>query len=872
MAQQNLISIPPFSKGFITENNQLIDVPSYTSDELNCKIYNDGTRGRRFGIDYEPGYVFNTLTIVEEFNKSAFSSFCWNKPGKVFPSLYLIQCGRYITIYKEGERPFSSHEQSYVIDLDKYKINDTYSEFSVTFTDAYGVLYITGENIESFKVTYDGQGTYSTSTAARTSVFSGQGSMGRKGTYCLQFYMYLRGVQVAHRSWSYNSYFPFESAVPIMINEWNDSTLNEGIVASNASQPGPAVTNSFIAFTAPYSDTPDVWNGTEISFRIQAQVVMSSHSQEPWVTNRGVMSGGTTGTITVKEYTEEQFTLNVRDTDGLVDGTEIDGKPLTLSQEHEYNLLNQGWTTANITSFHTTNTYYPTNNIQWFAAKNAKNAAFVPADLLKISFGTTQAPKGHFILNYFQPNRAGQSGVPIPTPQPKGYRVTDCVFWSGRLFYLVGSTVLYSQILAEDSSNCERCYQDADPTSETISDLIDTDGGTIFIPQIGRGTRLAVIGSNLVVFGDKGIYAVAGTSNGFFSAKGYLQYSINPYGSECPRSIVVTEAGVLYWSTVGIGSITADESSGRLIVNNISEMTIQTWFSSLEPFSINNCKAKYNRSNKLVYWFYPTNPDKTRRLDSALVLDLRRGAFMKWKIADSAEDEEDFVSPQIVDMLEINTPFKSVPSITIFAENSPIYVDNLPVVINSELETFSFENVMFIALDPTSRRITFAEFYNKNFNDWSTGNVSMPDETGEIQYLNGVPFTSYLLSTAINFQRFSNNGVPIQDNYRNRQTPYMLTTFKRTEEAPLITGEFLFPSGCFGSTRWEWSDSADSFKWDSAQQLYRPETNFLNFRYVQNKTRTRGTGKAMQVYLESDGRKDFRIHDLTFNKREVSKW
>ena len=53
-----------------------------------------------------------------------------------------------------------------------------------------------------------------------------------------------------------------------------------------------------------------------------------------------------------------------------------------------------------------------------------------------------------------------------------------CASAFGRIFYAVDSTVSYSQVLVS-SQQAGNCYQNNDPTSETIPDLLDTDGGVI---------------------------------------------------------------------------------------------------------------------------------------------------------------------------------------------------------------------------------------------------------------------------------------------------------------------------------------------------------------------------------------------------------
>lgn len=71
-----------------------------------------------------------------------------------------------------------------------------------------------------------------------------------------------------------------------------------------------------------------------------------------------------------------------------------------------YNLYNQGWYDTQIGTYKTANSSkYPTNTEQWWRGKDT-NDAFSATVLAKIDFGTAPAPKGRFILEAFNEDRA----------------------------------------------------------------------------------------------------------------------------------------------------------------------------------------------------------------------------------------------------------------------------------------------------------------------------------------------------------------------------------------------------------------------------------------------------------------------------------
>lgn len=127
-------------------------------------------------------------------------------------------------------------------------------------------------------------------------------------------------------------------------------------------------------------------------------------------------------------YNAEIINMQIRDLDGVPDGLKVDEVPSTLTEFHEYNLLNQGWTTATINAYHTSQGNYPPNNFQWFVGKD-QSGNYSTTELLKHYFGNTPAPKGHFIVNYYNKNRSTASGITAGTSRTATYSLNT--FWWG---------------------------------------------------------------------------------------------------------------------------------------------------------------------------------------------------------------------------------------------------------------------------------------------------------------------------------------------------------------------------------------------------------------------------------------------------------
>jgi len=92
--------------------------------------------------------------------------------------------------------------------------------------------------------------------------------------------------------------------------------------------------------------------------------------------------------------------IKIRDRFGIDDGLQTDNRPATLSNEHKYNLLNQGWTSTRITDFFSSQGVYPSNADVVFLGRDDENN-FDPAELVKVDFQGTPAPKGKFIIDPF---------------------------------------------------------------------------------------------------------------------------------------------------------------------------------------------------------------------------------------------------------------------------------------------------------------------------------------------------------------------------------------------------------------------------------------------------------------------------------------
>jgi hypothetical protein len=405
-------------------------------------------------------------------------------------------------------------------------------------------------------------------------------------------------------------------------------------------------------------------------------------------------------------------------------------------------------------------------------------------------------------INYDQETEESYEG--LPSSDLLRGAITDIESFGGRLFYLCGNTVLFSQTLSTNNKNFDKCYQDADPTSEEVSDVVATDGGMIQLLSLGRGKALKSFYRGVIVFGDEEVTGVLSNYINLFSANDYDVVKITNAGLTSKYSVVETDSNVFYWSNHGIYMIGIDENN-NISSTCISFNTIQNWYLSLSQFARDNCVGYYDYANNRIYWFYPTtnNADK---LDGCLVYDLTYNSFMP-QYVDSGKVVRDLngnfagilskyndtyvfnnksykcsVVNNIVydtngdiigykqdkfltDCQESSSVYEIQPTVYLRAGGNRVVAGDYKVLASADTETVYDRKSAGIFLVSDGTHYSFGDFNDREFRDWDVS-----------------PYESYLVSRPIT----------LGDTYFNKQTPVMQTLFKRTEtyklkDAPTTT-------------------------------------------------------------------------------------
>ena len=565
-----------------------------------------------------------------------------------------------------------------------------------------------------------------------------------------------------------------------------------------------------------------------------------------------------------------QYDINIKSRDfwGVSDGLKVDERPTSLTAYHKYNLFNQGWPTASFdvtvngtaTYNHVlgiityansgTSTQIPSNSDIYSLGKNTSDD-FVWATLVKNSIDNSQAPRGKYILDIFNrgTSRQTESGVTGLLLDSEQGRLSTVASYAGRIFYSgivsditerdqrspnYGGNIFFSKTVSAPE-DLAICYQEADPTSETISDIIDTDGGVISIVEANKIVKLVSAKNSLIVFAENGIWEIYGSDSGF-KATDYQLSKITNIGITNASSVVVAGDVVLYWAKSGVFALSTEQVSGRLQAQNLSLTTIQTFYDGITSLARENAKGFFDQKQNTVRWLYSESTDD--EYNKELILDISLQAFYTNTVLNNSVFIADYVEiPNYINTPTVEDVY--VGTDVVMVGTDVVQVDSTEIENrDSEFSFLTFTN---------SGYFTLAKYTNSSFLDWQTAE-------------GGVDYSSYLVS---GYELFG-------DFMRKKQATYLVMLFERTEDG--FTGnplEATNQSSCKVQAQWNWTNTAASGKWGSAFQAYRYIRNYnpsgpadtynTGDRVILTKNKLRGSGRALSLYIYSERGKDMKV-------------
>ena len=683
-------TVKPFIGGLNTELSQVEETPQYTADELNCRTYPDGSRGRRYGMGIEQ---FGT-TLYRDDNK-IYSVYYWSNAHKNNVDLLVTQVGNSL-VFKRANRPFSSQNNFATVDLTPYIIDtEGFNNSQMAYTTGAGYLIVANKYMDTILIDYNPneETVVVTKPSFKTRDFEGMHediAVDHRPTEAE--YTPAHQYNLMNQGWSLAEIDKFKQDVgdntyPSNNLVWfvgKDSTGTFDVTTLLnkyfGNTPAPkghyildAITKARYELTGIFPDSNVVGfykylEGGSRNNGKRRNLWNSNKDSTPY--SEGYIDIDNNPGKLISFFLAFRFNPSVRSSEpvGAI------GSPFKFKLEGVNKATGQFETI-----FDWENVSCGSSGIYNLTKIFEGNTT----EYTLLRLWTNSLNNGICVAEYRINTAVGDwNGYPSPA---YNYRITDVNFLAGHFFYLLNNRLLFSQTVSENIDNFDKCYQDADPTSEEVSDIVDTDGGEIIFTALGKGVGLAKSTLGMLVFGDKATYAVVSGVAGNFTATSYTTQFLNSTGCHSKDSIIETEGAVYYWSPVGIIRISENTTTGiSLITENISVGSIQTFYQNIPDSCRDRCRGVYDATNRTIYWYYPSdvNAENIYKYDACLVYDLKLNSFHPYKLNDNGFVCAPFGLPR---------PAEIIPEILLYAGDNIVSADN-DTVIAKKLEQDFEEN------------------------------------------------------------------------------------------------------------------------------------------------------------------------------------
>lgn len=615
--------------------------------------------------------------------------------------------------------------------------------------------------------------------------------------------------------------------------------------------------------------------------------------------------------VTVLTYdgttiTESDSRIKVRDLFGVEDsfdgedlfsGSGVQTRPTSLSNQHNYNLRNQGWTiprlNANTETINDTISIFvsqPVVNPDGLFPSNSDTVAeglfsdpndsddrivnrFFAKEVFQNPIGSTKAPQGHYIIDLFDrgtsrldewekskdryPKLAFDFNSLPADSTPGGVEVV--AEFAGRAWYAgfsgeveggdgrsprLSSYLAFSR-LAETASDLTRCFQEADPTSVNQNDLVDTDGGFIRIDGAYGIKGLVNIGQKLVVLAQNGVWLVEGGNNFGFSATAYKVSRISEHGVRGKNSIVVVDNTVMFWGDDGIYHVTTNEF-GDSVVTSLTQNRIQRLYDTISIEDKDLSSGYYDTYERKARWVYNTSLNYSGEV-LELVLDINLQAFYLNRIKQVGGADN---KPVLV--VEGNPYVQSLTSQEVIAGEDLVFADTDEVTVDLTVRNTVTRELVYVTVvdtDTDTITYTFSTYNDTSFHDWAT-----TDGTG-------TDADAFLITGYISGGDF----------WRDKQLRYLQTYTEQTES--LLQGDgddysIINPSSCRVQAQWNWCDSRASGRWSNEREMHKLRRHFMvdnvsdtfstGETVIQGKDKLRGYGKVLSLQFRT--KEDHGLH------------
>lgn len=539
-------------------------------------------------------------------------------------------------------------------------------------------------------------------------------------------------------------------------------------------------------------------------------------------------------TPTTNSFSTSQITVRIRDLEGVDDTLEDAFRPSTMSDSHYYNLRNQGWagpvttTSSGITDpiefWDTNRTDFPSNVDIFWLMRNASGNMDI-SNIDQDYVGTTLAPKGRYILDAFNQLRTANAQfiadadtyttpASLTSKTAGYYRPSCCAFFAGRIFYAgieapgYSGEIYYSQIIERDEQ-LGSCFQVSDPTSEVLSDLLDTDGGVIRVLDMGTVFKMVPTQKALIVMSSNGIWSISGSDVNSFKATDYTIKKISSIQVTSGLSLVDALGSPIFWTEDGIWTVAY--SQGDFSVVSLTDKKIKQYFKDIPRESKKYAKGAFNPVDKIVQWVYsstePVTVDSKYTYDSILTLNTTTGAFYPWTISSATKSVNGIIACQ-------GPTYGSFSNVIDGSGNNVQDASGNDVIVITSSDSSSIKYFTTKNTSGTTYDSTWSIAANTTYTDWTS-------DSENLDYS----------SSFISGYRVHADG--------NRQYQANYVTFYLKDG----TGSSAFLQGL-----WDYTNNTLSKKWTTAQQIYNSTPLYRDYRIRKIKIRGWGTSCQFRVY------------------------
>jgi hypothetical protein len=624
-----------FTAGLKTEFTGLNFPENAATETQNCIYTLIGDVLRREGIDFEANPLGQTLGNL---NSVATSSYEWkNVGGDGLTEILVIQVGTTLSFFKSSSATIASPLSAQLIPSTVQLLgsNNNTANIAITecqYADGNGFLFVFHPNCDPIYCVYDPGANTITSNVITINI--------------RDFIGIPENISDNFRPSTLNN----EHLYNLVNQGWSIGATWSGTGNANGNgDPSPGQ-----SWTIPLSSV----SGTAPSNGNTVRITIPQMGQTGANNGNNNFSGHVTASIT--SYTSSAIVVTVQNVDYNTSnsfmGFWLGGNFFANPNEVIYlELTNQGFINTWLAAVGNS---YPSNSDIWWLYKDSTDKFNPGTQFSSVQQNVSPAPKGAFLLNPWNQDRSGTSSITGLTSIKTTLRPSNGCWFAGRVwytgvnasvkasgdapYYTWTENIYFSQIIT-NQSQFGKCFQNNDPTTQDLFEILSSDGGVITIQGSGTIYKLFPLENGLLVFAANGIWFITGNAGIGFTASDYAIRKISNIQSISSTSFVNVNGYPMFWNEEGIYYVTPSQFGAGLNSNatsfqvtNLCLGTILTDYQNIPKQSKKFVRGDYDRINYIVQWCYrSTNEtDISNRYfnDSILNFNVVNKAFYPYTI------------------------------------------------------------------------------------------------------------------------------------------------------------------------------------------------------------------------------------------------